>query len=161
MSSWYSVATTSIKHSLSLLLIVWNCDTGALIVGRLLGGKRQSMIPWIHRVSPAKSIHGFVGGLVFGILTCKYLVPFMCDWIDKNRYDIYFRFNGYAGHEKTDFTFFFGMLLSVSAIAGDLVESAIKRACGQKDSSKLLPGHGGILDRFDSSWLAIIVYQAW
>jgi len=161
MSSWYQVAKISVKHSISLLLIVWNCDTGALVVGRLLGGKRHSKIPWLHRISPAKSIHGLVGGLVFGVITCKYLVPLTWDWIIKNRYDIFFGADVEGDNDTKVFTWFFGMLISASALAGDLVESAIKRNCGQKDSSKLLPGHGGVLDRFDSSWLAIIVYQTW
>ena len=51
-----------------------------------------------------------------------------------------------------------GLMISLCAIGGDLVESAVKRNAGVKDSGKLLPGHGGVLDRFDSSFLAVVVY---
>ena len=54
-----------------------------------------------------------------------------------------------------------GMVLGILAIMGDLVESSVKRASRQKDSCKLLPGHGGILDRFDSTLLSAAVYYNW
>ena len=54
-----------------------------------------------------------------------------------------------------------GIVLGIFAIVGDLVESSVKRASRQKDSGKLLPGHGGILDRFDSTLLSAVVYYHW
>lgn len=54
-----------------------------------------------------------------------------------------------------------GAVLSLFAILGDLVESSVKRASGRKDSGKLLPGHGGLLDRFDSTFLTAVIYWHW
>lgn len=151
MASWH-VVSESFHHTASLLLIVWNCDTGALIVGRLnktIRGK-ASTVPWLHKVSPAKSIEGIFGGILFGVGTTV-CIPWM--W-------------SYFGNEPLngsfdDHTLTLGLVLSICAIFGDLVESAVKRVSGKKDSSKLLPGHGGILDRFDSSFVAVLIYRYW
>ncbi|KAI2502181.1 Cytidylyltransferase family [Fragilaria crotonensis] len=169
MSAWYLVAL-SFRHTISLLLIVWNCDTGALLVGRiaksLVPGAQQQQpqspspqgqtsVGWLHKISPAKSMAGIVGGLVFGTLTCVG-IPLLWRFVDRNDAP-----NGTSHHEWDDHTLLLGMVLSVSAIFGDLVESAVKRTTGRKDSSKLLPGHGGILDRFDSTFLSVVVYYYW
>ena len=164
MSAWYLVAP-SFRHTISLLLIVWNCDTGALLVGRIaksLVPAQQQPLPtprpqsWLHRISPAKSIAGIVGGVVFGTLTCAG-IPWLWRFVDGND-----GLNGAFHHnEWDDHTLLLGIVLSASAILGDLVESAVKRTTGRKDSSKLLPGHGGVLDRFDSSFLSVVLYYYW
>lgn len=165
MSAWYLVAH-SFRHTTSLLLIVWNCDTGALLVGRIAKSlapaaqqpptpECQTSLGWLHKISPAKSMAGIVGGLVFGTLTCAG-IPWLWRFVDRNDAP-----NGTSNHEWDDHTLLLGIVLSVSAIFGDLVESAVKRTTGRKDSSKLLPGHGGILDRFDSTFLSVVVYYYW
>ncbi|MBD8025738.1 phosphatidate cytidylyltransferase [Ureibacillus sp. Re31] len=109
------------------LLIVWTTDSGAYFIGRKLGKKKL----W-PEISPNKTVEGFIGGIVTAVIfACimQWIYPISSSWI---------------------------LLIVISIIAsifgqlGDLVESAIKRHYGVKDSGKLLPGHGGILDRFDS-----------
>lgn len=112
------------------LFIVWATDIGAYLIGRQYG--RRKLLP---KVSPNKTIEGSLGGILSAVVIA---LVFML--IDK---EVYAPFN------------FFVMLIfvacfSVFAQFGDLVESAIKRHFGVKDSGKLIPGHGGILDRFDS-----------
>jgi CDP-diglyceride synthetase len=153
MASWY-VVSESFHHTASLLLIVWNCDTGALIVGRLnktIRGKASTM-PWLQKVSPAKSIEGIFGGILFGVGTTM-CIPWMWSHFGEEA--------PLSAASFDDHTLSLGVVLSVAAILGDLVESAVKRFSGKKDSSKLLPGHGGILDRFDSSFISVVIYRFW
>ncbi|MCK4655494.1 MAG: phosphatidate cytidylyltransferase [candidate division Zixibacteria bacterium] len=112
--------------------VIWICDTAAYFVGTPLGKHKMSPV-----VSPNKSWEGFAGGMVFGTLT------------------------GYI------FSFFalkeipiLQMILAAFAVSltgqlGDLVESIFKRRFGVKDSSNIIPGHGGVLDRFDSLLFAL------
>lgn len=125
---------TTMPDGWSLLLVmfimIWLNDTGAFIVGSLLG--RHPMFP---RISPKKSMEGLVGGFLFTIGSA---------FIFKYCFPQYF--------EATSIAVLAAMGAVVSAFAtwGDLVESLIKRTLGVKDSGKLIPGHGGILDRIDS-----------
>ncbi|HFU4460483.1 TPA: phosphatidate cytidylyltransferase [Streptococcus suis] len=111
------------------LCIVWATDIGAYLVGRQFG--RRKLLP---KVSPNKTVEGFAGGIASAIvLSLVFLL------VDKSLR---------AGYS------FFLMLLMVALFSvfvqfGDLVESAIKRHFGVKDSGRIIPGHGGILDRFD------------
>jgi phosphatidate cytidylyltransferase len=108
-----------------LVLGVWSYDTGAYLVGRQIGRHK-----FMTHISPAKSIEGLVGGLVATTLvTCLMLAGLGQAWV-----------GGLV----------LGPLLGLSAQAGDLAESMLKRAAGSKDSGTLIPGHGGILDRIDS-----------
>ena len=110
-----------------LLLITWAADTGAYYVGTLCG--QHALAP---RISPKKTVEGLIGGLVVATIAAYLarwwflpaLSPFDCLLL--------------AG------------LLTGAGLWGDLVESAFKRSAGVKDSSGLLPGHGGMLDRIDS-----------
>lgn len=161
MSAWYRLAP-NFRHTISLLLIVWNCDTGALLVGRIHKSipmlPPSPTIPYLQTISPAKSVSGIMGGFVFGVLTTV-CIPWL--WRNVDNYYNTDNNNG-DGHPESywdDHTVQLGIVLSISAIFGDLVESAVKRTTGQKDSSKLLPGHGGILDRFDSSLFAVVLYN--
>lgn len=180
---WYVLATESFGHTFSVLLIVWNCDTGALVAGRLSKTLISSSIAtptpafqphwrqWLHAVSPAKSVAGMWGGLVGGTATAVFL-PTVWRFAEGSFRTLPLR--GYDFREGSlseepfwdDFPYanltdrlVLGLALSVLAILGDLTESAIKRKHGKKDSSSLFPGHGGILDRFDSSFLAVVVYR--
>ena len=167
MSVWYLIVSSSFRHTISLLLIVWNCDTGALLVGRLsksfcstkttvmtkTSASSSTILAWLHRISPAKSIAGILGGILFGTLT-TIGIPWL--WMLVDGLD-----STPVPQHWNDHTIHLGLALSICAIFGDLVESAVKRTTGCKDSSKLLPGHGGILDRFDSSFLSVLVYYYW
>lgn len=119
-----------IDKVLLALFIVWATDIGAYLIGRQYG--KRKLLP---KVSPNKTIEGTLGGILSAVVVA---LIFML--VDKA---VYAPFN------------FFLMLIfvacfSVFAQFGDLVESSIKRHFGVKDSGKLIPGHGGILDRFDS-----------
>lgn len=112
------------------LLIVWATDTGAYLIGRQIG--RHRLMP---RVSPNKTIEGFIGGILSAVtVSAVFLI------LDKQVV------TGYS----FGVTLLLVAIFSVFAQFGDLVESAIKRHFGVKDSGKMIPGHGGILDRFDS-----------
>lgn len=116
---------------MALFVFVWTNDTGAYIVGCTLGKHRL-----FERISPKKSWEGFFGGLAFCIILASflnYLIPGILttpQWIGM------------------------GVLTSIFSTWGDLCESLLKRTAGVKDSGKILPGHGGILDRFDSELIA-------
>lgn len=127
---------------LSLFLFIWINDTGAFITGCTLGKHR--LFP---SVSPKKSWEGFWGGLIFCILLGLGLY-----------YPQFWEFIGVDIHDGVRLTRleWMGMALVVSIFAtfGDLIESFVKRAVGVKDSGTILPGHGGLWDRFDSLIMA-------
>jgi phosphatidate cytidylyltransferase len=115
---------------LLMFVLIWLNDTGAFLVGCTFG--RHRLFP---RISPKKSWEGFFGGMAFCIaasVAAKLIFPdyfFICSM------------PAMVG---------FGIVVCAFATWGDLIESLIKRTAGVKDSGKLLPGHGGILDRIDS-----------
>ena len=115
---------------LALFVCIWANDTGAYCVGSLIG--KHKMIP---RVSPGKSWEGLVGGFIFSLIAGYIFSIFI---------------NEYSLLQWLVIAF----TISVFGTLGDLVESMIKRSVGVKDSGKFLPGHGGVLDRFDSILLA-------
>ena len=120
---------------LSLFLILWTADSGAYFVGSKMG--KRKLAP---KVSPGKSIEGLLGGIVLVallsiILLMTDLLPFQ------------------------SFLFVFvSAMTGIISVFGDLFESIIKREASAKDSSNLLPGHGGFLDRLDSLFSAAPVY---
>ena len=118
---------------LSVFVFLWINDTGAYCTGSLIG--RHKLFP---RISPAKSWEGSIGGAVF-VLAAAWAISY---WLD--------------GVMLTTLEWLgLGMVVAVFGTWGDLVESLFKRTLGIKDSGHILPGHGGMLDRFDSSLLAI------
>lgn len=114
------------------LVVTWASDIGAYFTGRAIGGRK--LLP---SVSPGKTVAGAAGGLVASMLVA---------WL-------YAR-TVLAPVASLGFTpwgaLFFGAVISVAAQVGDLFESLIKRDGGVKDSSRIIPGHGGVLDRVDS-----------
>ncbi len=114
-----------------MFIMIWLNDTGAFCIGSLFGRHRL-----FERVSPKKSWEGFFGGMLFAIIAG------VVSWIPPLRE----HFSGFSAVTLG----IFGLVVAVMSTWGDLVESQIKRTLGIKDSGKLLPGHGGILDRIDS-----------
>jgi phosphatidate cytidylyltransferase len=113
------------------ILLTWTTDVGAYAVGRMFG--RKKLLP---SVSPGKTVEGAVGGLGLTIVICLLYVRFVL--------------MPYAQLGLTiQGAVLFAIVISVAAQTGDLAESLLKREAGVKDSSRILPGHGGILDRFD------------
>ncbi len=113
------------------MLLIWTSDSGAYFAGKTFG--RHKLFP---RISPGKTWEGWVGGAVFS-LAVGYLLSFylqdltLTNWL------------GVA------------LIVSVFGVLGDLIESLLKRSLQVKDSGNLIPGHGGILDRFDSLLLVV------
>ena len=119
-----------IDKVLLALFIVWATDSGAYLVGSQFG--KRKLMP---TVSPNKTVEGSLGGILSAVVVT---VLFMI--IDRS----------VAGGHGFFAMIFFTILFSIAGQFGDLVESAIKRHFGVKDSGKFIPGHGGVLDRFDS-----------
>ena len=119
-----------------VLVIAWTSDTGAYFVGVLLG--KHKMAP---KISPKKSWEGFFGGWVISVL-CAVLVFII-------RFEIE---NSYG--ENIFYTLYMmlpvAFILAPLSVCGDLLASIIKRKCGIKDFGNIMPGHGGVMDRFDS-----------
>jgi phosphatidate cytidylyltransferase len=113
------------------IFLTWTTDVGAYMFGRLFG--RRKLIP---SVSPGKTVEGAVGGLGLTIVICLLYVRFIL---------MPFAQLGLTIQGAV----LFAIVVSVAAQTGDLAESLLKREAGVKDSSRILPGHGGILDRFD------------
>mmetsp|Transcript_40376 Transcript_40376/g.97484 ORF Transcript_40376/g.97484 Transcript_40376/m.97484 type:complete len:290 (-) Transcript_40376:273-1142(-) len=155
--TWYSISQ-DFASTISILLVVWNCDSGALLVGRLASksGIRRIPVPrWIHKISPAKSMEGFIGGLAGGTWTAVSWIPRLVSWFEIDTSETF----DVLWSTSLSQRFALGLAMSVMAIFGDLVESSIKRQSQTKDSGSILPGHGGILDRFDSSLFAVLLYS--
>lgn len=114
------------------VLLTWATDVGAFTFGRAFG--RKKLIP---SISPGKTVEGAVGGLGLAIVICLLYVRFIL--------------MPYAQLGLTiQGAVLFAVTVSIAAQTGDLAESLLKREAGVKDSSRIIPGHGGILDRFDS-----------
>ena len=122
---------------LSVFIFLWTSDTGAYCVGSLFG--KHKLFP---RISPAKSWEGSIGGGTL-VLFAACLVSIL----DQS-------YGNLSGLNTLQWLGL-GLVVTISGTWGDLVESLIKRTLGIKDSGTILPGHGGMLDRFDSSLLAI------
>jgi phosphatidate cytidylyltransferase len=118
--------------ALLVIFAVWGADSAAYFVGLAAG--RRKLAP---QVSPNKSLEGALGGIAAGIAA-----GLICGWA--------FRF-------PLPMAAAIGGLCAIASVVGDLWESAIKREVGVKDAGRLLPGHGGFLDRFDGLLFAMAV----
>ncbi|TNE31473.1 MAG: phosphatidate cytidylyltransferase [Bacteroidetes bacterium] len=139
LAPWFTVDSYGFFDAtllLGLFVMIWTNDTFAYLVGKSIGKHRLH-----ERLSPKKSVEGFVGGMAFAILA------------------------GYLFHVYTitEYTLsdwiFFGLISSIGGTMGDLFESALKRSAKVKDSGKFIPGHGGLLDRIDS--FLFVVPMVW
>ncbi|MCP2025895.1 phosphatidate cytidylyltransferase [Flavobacterium sp. HSC-32F16] len=121
------------KIILGLFILIWTNDTFAYLVGKSVGKHKL-----FERVSPKKTIEGFVGGMVFaafaGFLISKFYIQPNPDFSSKSIL----------------IWTIIALIVSVFGTIGDLIESKFKRIAGIKDSGSIMPGHGGILDRLDS-----------
>lgn len=122
---------------LSVFIFLWTNDTGAYCSGSLLG--KHKLFP---RISPAKSWEGSIGGVLFVLIAAA-----VVGYLESQS-------NALSGLTIVQWLGL-GLVVTVFGTWGDLVESLFKRTLGIKDSGNILPGHGGMLDRFDSSLMAI------
>ena len=111
---------------LGVFIIIWSNDTFAYVVGKSLGKTKL-----YEKISPKKTIEGFIGGMVFGVISAILIANLteslsITHWISLS------------------------IIISITGAIGDLVASKFKREANSKDSSNLIPGHGGFLDRLDS-----------
>ncbi len=142
--AWLAIAharVIGVNFLLSLLCLVWMADIAAYFAGRAFG--RRKLAP---AISPGKSWEGVVGGMV-GVLA---LSVFWL-WFDRTAPVDSVSLYGLLLQRGGVVSLVLGvMFLAAMSVVGDLFESLVKRAAGAKDSSQLLPGHGGVLDRIDA-----------
>lgn len=136
ISFW--VALISIKGVMLLmaLFVIWAADIAAYFIGRRFGKHR--LIP---KVSPNKTWEGMIAGLMAGLIVC-----IICSYI------LLF------SNQERFFLWGIGFVAILFSMVGDLMVSLLKRLIGVKDTGKLLPGHGGILDRVDSLMAGVIIF---
>jgi phosphatidate cytidylyltransferase len=146
-AAWLAVTQAraiGINFLFSIMVLVWVADIGAYFSGRALGGKlfARKLAPTI---SPGKTWEGVFGGLL-GVALCALL------WIQVEQYVVLDSVSIYSKLRQQGWLVMAIAIVWLVAwsVVGDLVESLIKRSAGVKDSSNLLPGHGGVLDRLDA-----------
>ena len=121
------------KIIIGLFILVWTNDTFAYIVGKSIGKNKL-----YEKISPKKTIEGFIGGIVFALIA-GYLI---------SKY--YIKASPQFSEKSIIIWCSIALIVGVVGTIGDLIESKFKRIAGVKDSGKIMPGHGGILDRLDS-----------
>lgn len=121
------------KIIISIFILIWTNDTFAYIVGKSMGKRKL-----FERVSPKKTIEGFIGGVLFAVVASYIISKY---YFDPKEY--YFK-------KSVVIWMTIALIVGVFGTIGDLIESKFKRAAGVKDSGAIMPGHGGILDRLDS-----------
>jgi phosphatidate cytidylyltransferase len=146
-AAWVAVVQArgvGINFLFSVLVLVWVADIFAYFAGRALGGRlfSRKLAP---SVSPGKTWEGALGGMV-GVVVCAFLWQFIESLWGAQSASLY-KVLALRGEV---FMVLAVLFLAAWSVVGDLVESLIKRSAGAKDSSNLLPGHGGVLDRLDA-----------
>ncbi|MGL4596223.1 MAG: phosphatidate cytidylyltransferase [Bacteroidia bacterium] len=119
------------KTMLGYFILLWTSDSMAYVCGRLLGKRKL-----FERISPKKTWEGFIGGMLFTFLAAWLVATFL------------------THDDNLIFWMIVAVIVAITGTLGDLVESMFKRSIGVKDSGTILPGHGGILDRFDAVLLS-------
>jgi phosphatidate cytidylyltransferase len=117
------------KILISIFILIWTNDSFAYIVGKSIGTTKL-----FERISPKKTIEGFLGGVIFSVIA-SYLIAKYYIQIAEGKMFIWI---------------IIALIVGVFGTIGDLIESKFKRVAGVKDSGKIMPGHGGVLDRLDS-----------
>lgn len=145
--TWLAVAQARVIGSnflLSILVLVWVADIFAYFSGKAFGGRfiQRKLAP---SISPGKSWEGVCGGMV-GVVA----VAFFWRWIDTTWEVAALSFYSHIGLKSGWLLLIAVVLMATMSVVGDLFESLVKRSAGVKDSSGLLPGHGGVLDRVDA-----------
>jgi len=121
------------KIIIGLFILIWTNDTFAYIVGKSIGKHKL-----FEKISPKKTIEGFIGGITFAIVA-GYLIS-----------RFYIKASLQFSNKSILIWTIIAVIVGVMGTIGDLIESKFKRIAGVKDSGKIMPGHGGILDRLDS-----------
>ena len=129
--------TSYLPHVVGMFLLIWTNDSFAYFSGRLFGKSKL-----FERISPKKTWEGTIGGVLFTLIL-GYII------------------GAYINEGETVFWLVSAVIIAPCAIFGDLLESLFKRSLNIKDSGNILPGHGGILDRFDAALFAIPFFYCW
>jgi len=145
--AWMAVVharINGINFLFSVLVLVWAADIFAYFAGRALGGRffTRKLAP---SISPGKTWEGACGGML-GVIVCAFVWRYLDATLSLDSLSFYTR----LGAGGLAFMVLALLFLAMMSIVGDLVESLFKRSAGVKDSSGLLPGHGGVLDRVDA-----------
>jgi phosphatidate cytidylyltransferase len=145
--TWLAVAQArviGINFLLSILVLVWVADIFAYFAGRAFGGRftRSKLAP---SISPGKSWEGVWGGMA-GVVT----LAFVWRWADAAWAASVPSLYSHLGQKGVWLLLIAVVFMAAMSVVGDLFESLVKRSAGVKDSSGLLPGHGGVLDRVDA-----------
>lgn len=138
----FGIAAYNPKIIIGLFILIWTNDTFAYLVGKSIGKHKL-----FERISPKKTIEGFLGGVVFaafaGFLISKFYIQPKPDFSSKSIL----------------IWMIIALIVSIFGTIGDLIESKFKRIAGVKDSGSIMPGHGGVLDRLDSViFVAPVIY---
>lgn len=145
--AWLAVAQArviGVNFLLSILVLVWVADIFAYFTGKAFGGHffGRKLAPGI---SPGKSWEGALGGMV-GVV----VLAFVWRWADAQWNASVLSIYSQLGNKGWWLLLIASVFMATMSVAGDLIESLVKRSAGVKDSSGLLPGHGGVLDRVDA-----------
>ena len=145
--AWLAMAQAhqrGVNFLLSVLVLVWAADVFAYFFGRALGG-RGIKTKWAASISPGKSWEGVLGGMLGVLLVALVWAELDRRWAlsSSSFYSLLFAKGWFVALPAL-------LFMSAMSVVGDLVESLVKRSAGMKDSSGLLPGHGGVLDRVDA-----------
>ena len=141
--------------TLSILFMIWFFDSMCYICGSLLGRTKL-----FERISPQKTVEGFVGGLILTLILVFFydkIFDAIASAYHNNHNELWFTNNNWfniSTYSNVQWLFI-GLVTLVFAALGDLVESMLKRSIGIKDSGVFLPGHGGVLDRLDAILVAL------